>query len=449
VTPTGARTALGAVLVALLCATAAVGDDAAATVLFDFEKGEPTDGWRARKLTMKAIATPHGRGLQLSAAGDEKASNVGSIEHESSVRDWRTFRAFAMQVRVDATSAAAMRVIAVGAGGRGRLLRRFTVEPGDWREIVLELKDFRDDGEDQAGSFADVDRVVLRWDAGRGDASIDDLRLLPGDRGEQSCAPTSDDWLHLAFGGTKARRTEGDHFVVLDDVAALTDADAKRIVDRLEEGLKILADRYGVVGELGTKIPLFVFATRTEYEEFIPRLGEHFGATVDAPTADGFGIFGVAMSSWDPKQGWDRSVYVHEAMHAAIHRRLAVASNGNWIQEAPANAVQARIHPDSLDRARLADGFAKRAGAVEPWAKLFAAPKARMSQYPSLLSVMDFLAETRRESLARIWSAVRALDRPLHVAAPEAIAKTLGVDVAKLEDEWFAWGAKFYASPQK
>jgi hypothetical protein len=433
------RALLLGISLALCAVTLVVADEAAPVVLCDFDVGEPTDGWTMRKLVVAEIETPHGRGLKLACPD----ATGGFLHRATGVRDWRRFRAFSMRARVDSTDAVEMRVQAIRSGG-GRLLRRFTLAPGEWRDVVLPLEEFRNDGEDASGAFAEVDRVLLRWDKGQGDVSIDDLRLLPGDRGALSCTKTPEAWRRLAFGDAKARCTEGAHFVVLDDAAAMKDEDARRLVARLEEGLTVLADRYGVAGELDDKVPFCVFSSRPEYEDFARRLGEHFGATVAAPKADGFSIFGVGMSAYDPAKGWDRPVFVHEAMHGAIERLLRVGSNGNWIQEGLASAVQARLHPESLDRAKLADGFAKRGGPIAPWAQLFAKPRAALTDYAALASVVDFLAERHRDALPKAWDAVRAVRKPLHAEAMPAIAAAIGVDPAKLEEEWFAWGADFY-----
>jgi len=72
-----------------------------------------------------------------------------------------------------------------------------------------------------------------------------------------------------------------------------------------------------------------------------------------------------------------------------------------------------------------------------------------MTSYPQISSIVDFLAEKRCDALPKVWDAVRALREPLHVAAPAAIAKSLGVDVKALEEEWLAWGAHDYAGRTK
>jgi len=97
-----------------------------------------------------------------------------------------------------------------------------------------------------------------------------------------------------------------------------------------------------------------------------------------------------------------------------------------------------------FDRGALADGFAKRRGWFAPWSELFANPGAPLNRYPLYVSIMDFLAEKRRDALPRIWDAVRALRDPLHLSAPPAIAGAVGVDAKSLEEEWEGWGADYY-----
>lgn len=420
-------------------------EEPAPVVLCDFDKGEPADGWTFRELRVTEIATPHGRGLKLAA---DPQTPFGSMSRTVDVHDWRAFRAFSMRVRVETSDAIELRLMLDDSRRGARLVRRFTIEPGDWRDVVVPLKDFRGDGKDQAGTFAQLDRLVIQWiglvDVIKDAVTIDDLALLPGDRGVLSCCMTPEDVQRLAFPDAKSRRLESEHFLLVDDVPALVDADAKKLLAHLEEGLALMGERYGVTGGLGDKVPFVLFATRDEYTAFVPRLGERFGATVTPPKADGFSILGMGMGWFDPKQGWDRPVFVHEGLHGAIHRLLAVGSNGNLVQEGLAAAVQARLHPGSLDRKELAESFAKRGDWLVPWADCFAEPRVPLNRYPQLLSIMDLLAEKHRDALPKVWDAVRALREPLHKSAPEAIAKALGTDAAKLEEEWWGWGAAYY-----
>jgi hypothetical protein len=435
-------------LVVVAAALADAGEPAPA-VLCDFDAGEPTDGWTTKGLDVAEIETLRGRGLKLAAKdAPREGAFVGLIHRESAVADWRTSSAFSMRVRVEAAAPVEMRLLANARGG-GRKLRRFVVEPGDWRDVVLPLKDFRDDSDDRCGTFADVERIVLRWDKGAGEVSIDDLALLPGERGALSCAMTAEDWRRLAFGDAKARVVESANFVLIDDAAALSDEDAKKLVARFEEGLVVLGERFGVAGAVADEVPFLLFAAREEYEAFPPRLGAHFGAVTSPPKASGLSIFGAAMSSFDPEKGWARAVFVHEAMHGAIQRRLGVTNYGNWVQEGLATGVQAQFDPGVFDRAKLADSFAKRGSWTVPWSKLFAKGGAPMSSYPQYASIMDFLADKHRDALPEIWDAVRALREPLHSAAPAAIAKAVGVELAALEEEWAGWGAAYYGTEKK
>jgi len=440
------RLALGFVAAVAIAAGGARAADPAPVVLCDFEKGEPTDGWTIHGPRVSPTATPYGRGLRLTWGGGEP---YGSISRSFEQRDWRMFRAISMRLCVGGDMPVQLDVSLTRTDSTASLVRRFEAQPGDWREVVLPLSDFRDDGYDQAGSFARVDCFTLHTSrvtsrAVESSVSIDDLALLPGDRGRASSSRPSPQLLQLAFGSSKVRTLESEHFLLIDDAPELRTADAKRLLARLEEGLKTLGERYGVTGDLDEKVPLLLFATRFEYQLSVPRLREHFGEKPKKPKTDGFSRYGMSMAWFDEKQGWDRAVYVHETMYGVIQRRLGVLANGNWVQEGLASAVAAHLYPASIDRKKLAESFAKRGGGLVPWLDAIDWPVAPPATHLQLLTIMDFLAERRRDGLPKAWDAVRAVREPLYKSAPYEIAKALGTDVATLEKEWFAWGAKYY-----
>jgi hypothetical protein len=391
-------------------------DDAGKPVpLVDFDNTEPGDGWAMNSVSLREGTDPaRGRILTIEARGGK-----GRIRRESPVADWSVFRAVSIFAKVEANEPIEMRFLAFS--GRAALVRRFTLQPGDWKEIVLPVKDFRDDTVERVCGLSRIEAFAIQWDKGAGAVTIDDPKLLPG-KGR----PTVEDRLALGFpkGG---KSHESEHFVVMSDVKGL---DLKKIAARLEAGFTVLGERYGLKGALEDKAPFCVFRDRKARDEFLARLGEHFAVNIGPTKADGFTVLGIATGLHDPKQGPDRPVFVHEATHAAIHRLLGVASNGNWVQEGLASAVQMQVFPKSRDGAETKK---------PPWAKLLAEERVPMSTYVDVASIFDFLAERHAEKLPAVWDALRGGREPLHKEGIALIAGALGTDPQALEAEWRAW----------
>jgi hypothetical protein len=351
------------------------------------------------------------------------------------VKDWRPFRALSFYAKVESDAPVEMRIIGLDDRRPRGILRRFTLEPGDWREVVLPLPDWRPDLYDQIGDFARIDRLLIRWDKGAGAVTVDDFRLLPGKRGDASCRPTVEERLALAFpkGGGKA--VEGEHFVLLTDVRRLQGADGKKLLARLEEGLALLRNRWGLDGDLSSKVPLVVCANDADYRAFFPRYGAHLGVKVPPPDGDGLALLGVAASSYDPKQGWERRVYAGIAAKAAIEQLLGVAANGNWLSAGLSGAVQATLYPKTIEGVDVA--------AIRvPFDDLFFTRRPGGARVLQLISIFDYLAETYRPRLPALWAKVRETTKPLNESVPPAMAAVLELSLADLEKDWTAWLAK-------
>jgi hypothetical protein len=426
-------------LVVVTAPIAAAGEEP--VVLIDFDHREPADGWSMGLIGLSELTLPEGSapasGGALKLIRSEDGPKASYLHRAVDVHDWRRFRALRFHAKVETDIPVAMRIIAIDDRRPRGVLKRFTLKPGDWRDVVLPLSEWRADNYDQRGDFAKVDRFLLRWEKGAGEVTLDDVWLVPGDRGERSCRPTVAERLALAFPDGGGRAVEGDHFVLLTDVRRLAGRDGKKLLRRLEEGLQVLTDELGLPGEVEEPVPFVVFEKEADYRAFFPRLGDHYGAGIDAPKADGFSVLGVSGSSWDRRQGWKRPVYVHEAMHSAIEQLLGLASNGNWIQEALASAVQVRVDPETLTVKDLVGGSV-------PWAELFADRRPGIARYPQLLSIVEYVAASHAEKLPALWAAVHESGRPVNESIPPEMAKALGKSLADLETDWRAWAEKRY-----
>ena len=434
----------------VLAVTAAAGERA---VLVDLDTGEPADGWKAGGLglaetTVADGATPSGgRALTLVAQGERKNGRIGFARTATAITDWRSYRALSFHAKVAADAPVQMRVMGYRAPGPAALLKRFTLEPGDWREVVLPLSEFREDAIDQICDFSRIDVLLFRWDVTPGRVTVDDIALLPGDRGEASSLPTTAERLALAFPSGDGRAYESDDFLLLTNAPKLDDESAQKLLARCAEGLAVLRDVYRVDGEMGDPAPLLVFATRDEYVAYHERLGKRYRIGISRPRAAGLSVLGRATSSWSDDFGWDRPTFVHEAMHAALHRLLGVTTATNWLQESLANGVQVRLYPDSassVDFAGAFEQFAEREGMFLPFDELFARKDAPSSYYAQYLTIAEFLADRHRDALPRVWAGVRKMSGRVHEKAPATIAWSLERDPARLEAEWAAWGLEHY-----
>jgi len=440
-------------LAAILLILAAPALAAEPVVLLDFETGEPADGWTMRGLGLAEVTLPEGAtpsgGRALALIGEDRGGRASGYVHRPiGVNDWRRFRALSLFAKVEAEGPIRMRIIARDGRGPRGVLRRFVLEPGDWREVVLPLADWREDFHDQVGDFRRVERILFRWDGGKGRVTIDDVRLLPGERGDESCRPSAEAHLAVAFGDERSFAREGDGFLLLTDVRKLRGRTGRKLLARLSEARALLADRYGVPGELDHPVPFFVFSRAEDFRSFYPRLGEHLGAGVPEPTGDGFTAFGTAGSWWDPAQGEERPVYASQAAKCVVRRLLGIATNGNWVQRGLAGAVQVRLRPESAADVDFRRNFRKLAagagGPFLPWTELFAARAPGSRATPQLLTIVEHLADEHRERLGAVWTAVAGLSEPLHESAPAAIAEVLGLTLEEWEEAWLAWGLSTY-----
>ncbi len=439
------RTILIVVLLAIVPAIAA-GEEPEPVVLFDFNAGDAGDHFRRRAIGVAEFrvddgATASGGGaIRLVGYGRR-----GSVERVVEVRDWRRFRALTFFARLPGEDPIEMRIRAKSGRGRAAMLCRVRIEPGPWREIDLPLAAWREDTYDQVGDFAHVESIEIQLDDGKGALEIDDFRLWPGDRGERSCRPTEQDWLALVFPDGGGKAYESEHYLLLTNAPRGGKSKARKLLARLEQAFAMLTDRFSVPPETWDPSPVFYFATKEEYRAFFVRLGEHYRVGISAPTAAGYSCLGVGASYYDRKYGWDRPAFTHEAVHAAVHRRLGLASNGSWVQEALASAVQVGLYPTAVDRGKLksdlADFVAGKDGRFVPLGEVLLAPRASLRSYTQLCGFLEFLRDKHPDALPEIWVAIRESTEPIRTSAADAVLETLDLDMPDLNDGFLKWCA--------
>ena len=439
------KTKLLLALPLLLLSTSRLGaGEPGVSVLCDFETGEPTDTWEFKGLGVADISVADGatasggRGIQMRGKGRR-----GSIRHPSPVEDWRSFRALSLYAAVESADKVELRILARSGRGTAGMLKRFALEPGPWREVVLPLAEWREDLQDQIGDFSHVETLVVQWDAGEGAVSLDDLRLLPGRKGPASSRPTRRAFLELAFPAHDERAYQNDGFLLATNAPELTQEKAELLLARCEETKAVLVDRYRVPDASLERIPFLIFETQDEYRRYFKRLGAQYGMDV-TPGPNSTSLLGICASYYHPKYGWDRPTFTYAAATGVIRRLLGIGTTSSWVVVGLASAVQVRLHPSAMP-----DDFVKKQmkGYVDGPRTLFhplpevldaeTSPSRRQGQ---LVSLMEFLVEEEPDGLAAFWERLRAFDQPVAAGALGALLEALETDIESLEQDWMDWG---------
>ena len=439
-----------ALLVLLLLVSPAFAADSEPVVLFDFETGRPTDGWNISGLkpsdaTVEEGKTPSGGGALALIGVDDRKDRVGYIYRLVTQKDWRSFESFSLHAKVEAKRAIDMRVVAWdGRGGRG-ILRRFSLEPGDWREVVLPLDNWREEfwNTDHVGDFRHVSALEIRWEDGSGTVTIDDVRLIPGEREDLSCRLTDEKLLALAFPEGKPKLHDSKTLRLITNATRFKGKEGQKLVANLEQVGKTLAERYGIGGMTDRKVILLVYRKEEDYRAFFPRLGEEYGAKIAEPAADVYSILGIVGSTYSAEYGCHRPDIAHEVAHGLARIHLGLMSNGNWVQEAIANAAVRHLCPDSVPKVNFLSHFAARRDGVGPFlplAELCALKRPGYEHYAQLSTFADYLAEKHKTRLEQVWGTVRDHDKRVYDGLLEKIAVVLGTNLTDLQADWIQWG---------
>lgn len=416
-------------------------------VLCDFETGEPTDTWEfagvgVADITVADSATASGgRGIKMIGKGRK-----GSIRRESAVADWRSFRAFSFYAAVESAERVELRIRALSGKGPAGMLKRFSLEPGPWREVVLPLADWREDLLDQVGDFSHVETIVVQWDEGVGEVSLDDLRLLPGKKGPASCLPTRRQFLELAFPAGDEHVYQNDEFMLATNAPELNEKTAKLLLAHCSETKALLVGRYRVPDAQLERIPFLVFETKDEYRRYFKRLGKKYGMNVK-PGDNSMSILGICASFYHPKYGWERPTFTYLAAGGAMRQLLGLGRSDNWVYVGLGSAAQVRLHPSAMP-----DDFVQKQmrGWVDGPRTTFRAledlldPETPAGRYRGqLVSLMEYLAEERPDALARFWAAIQAFETPITKGAKDALLDAVDTDLQSLEDDYVDWGLEW------
>jgi hypothetical protein len=352
---------------------------------------------------------------------------------------------FSFRVR-SVGGAADVRLIAADARGRVLLQRRLKVEAADTLQTVTFPWTQWRWGDDACGPPAEVRRIGLRFVSDGTELQLDDLALaapVPGGGGRE--------WLRkVAFGGRDVRMAEGDGVLVATDAvegdAQLTDADLTRVLGRMRAARKLVRRLFGdAVRPIGGATPpaLLIFRHPADFPGFWDAAGTEWNVKITPPAAGGYSVQNIATSTFDPRQGADRPVFLHEGLHAVFAedvRLFAGHDRHSWLHEGLGTYVQLSVYPRSIDRRALAENFrrpiaADGSGFFKPLDRLLAG-RVGTRQYAQLGTLVAYLIDQKPQ-----WLPVIARTLGDGGTAEQAFQQC-GTTLPELQDAWMKWGAE-------
>ena len=383
--------------------------------------------------------------LRLTAVGGGPARGTAAFVLPAGVKPGES-AGFAVQLRAKGAGApAGIRWLALDESGRVILQRRYEVAPGDtFQEVSLRWTQWRW-GDSAGGGPGEIRRVGLRVEDPADELHLDDLRLI-GAGGADLAAASPKEWLkRTAFGNRASRVVEVDGLLVGTDAHdQLTNADLGGILDRMRRSRTMVRRLFGpaVRPVEGTTPPsLLVFRQHNDFVRFFEAVGREWNVRVVPPLGSGMTLQNVAASVFDPKQGADRPVYLHESVHAVLANDVRLLSGNDqhsWLHEGLASYVQLCVYPKSIDRRELASNFS---APIEPDGSGFFKPldgllrkRVNARQYAQVATLVAYLVQEKPQ-----WLPIIAGELRDGRTTEEALRKC-GTTVADLEAAWLKWG---------
>jgi len=416
-------------------------------VVDDFEAPDLRPGWTASAAEIRRVEGPSGGALEIVGKGLARDSLSGAGV-PLPIKDLRRIGAVAFRLAVP--EGAAQVQVFLRKGDSFRSLEEFLeIRTRDWQEVVLPLRFMAGGSGGLLPDPSDLDRFQIQWDGPGGTVRIDDLRLLPGDRGEESWRPSEEDLLELAFGKGKGKILQGKHFSLLTASPAWQGSEATRFLADQEQGVALLESRWALRAPAGTRIPLLCANDLNESNALRSSALAAFRAKGILHSNNLDSGFEPYALTYPPPTKASLGKPGSDGMATYIGTVLRVHGN-SWIVESLYWAYLRRPCPDQFrDWGRMAgkvtaedfqDLLRGKPGRVPPWRRLLDGT-ASYQQLGALLTVSEFLAACHKAKLPKVWEALRAMDEPPDVQAMDVIARALDTTPEKLEEQWARWGA--------
>jgi hypothetical protein len=425
-------------------------------ILIDFENGLP-DSVRFVGIEPKLRDAPAPQGqryIELVRKPDAPASYVVLPLPEGANLSRSAALRFRARPDDDApTAPLELRWLALDDGNRPLFQRRLTIDhDSDWQDFREPLPLWRWDNH-RTGDWRDVRRLALRIETPSGQVLLDDVRLEAGTRGEASSVRSDDDLIRLAFGDRPVRRAGGDGLLVAtDQVERFNDADVESIRLDMLRARRLIARVFGTAVRTTNpeqSVALLIFDTPDSERLFHESLGKLWRAQIVPPRSGGYTVQDISTSSWNPRYGVKRPVYLHETVHGLLSRDLRLLTGHaphTWLHEGFASYVQVALYPHSISADVLARGFKTGIGQPDsefvPLEELFRS-RVQLNQYPQALSVVSYLLENQPQLLRDLATAL---------SDGKTVAEVLedrGMTLQQLQESWLKWGKAHYRPDMK
>lgn len=321
--------------------------------------------------------------------------------------------------------------------GQRRAWRWIKIEISDdrWQTVDLPLRWFRHSDASHV-DWSEAKRLVF-FSRTAGEIQLDGIELVRDAKSTPASVPTAE-LQRLAF-GDRGRVIERSPFVLITDVDILDEVAVGDALDRLGRQIE---EELGVDPEAGagspaeeTLVPLLIFAREEDYRTFFAVLGKTLQGQIAPPKTQGFTVFGIACCVYSDAFGPVRPIYVHEACHALLERRLGLGNRGEWLHEGLANHYQTMILGQEEER-RKAERFVAMGGA--PWNELLSGDPIGLERYADAMLVTEWLLDDpkRRQALVGAFKTMRDAST---TKADAWMVASLGSDFETLRGEWLAW----------
>lgn len=430
------------VLAVLLLASLARAQDA--VILADFE--QPGDvAVRVLKQELAGDAAPQGGKYLRLLSPDDKPSRgaaVFSLPKDLAVGEHLSLRA---QVRLPLDNEKrTLRWMALDERDRILFQRPVKIDGGGaWHKLDEPLVQFRWSNV-RVGDWSQVRKIAIAPDEPARRLDLDDIRLVR--TGEPGTAYSQ--WLlETAFEDRPKLAHEGAGVLVAAEEATLQRFEMRRLLADLQRSRDLVRRVLRLQpGKQQQTAALLIFKDPAGQAAFIKRLGEQWSAAIDPPRVAGFTVQAIATAVYDPKQGADRPVFLHEGLHAVLSVEAGLTLNHaphTWLHEGLASFCQASVYPRALDRGMLVALYArdideKAAGAPRPL-KALMSRRVALEEYSQLAVLVAYLISKEPDLLPSLAAGMRdGLD------APTALKQQL-LDIDKLQAGYHAWARQTYA----
>jgi hypothetical protein len=364
---------------------------------------------------------PAGRGVRLAATGPSLLSTRPDRPLEL---DWAGAEELSFWVLAD-DEPPVLEVWLSGPEGAPRFWRRIDLTPG-WQQVRVPLRWVRW-GSGRIPQWSEVTRLGF-YLRGAGRLWFDEVRVDDDPTGPGATL-SLDDLRALVSPDAPAsvRVRQGRDVWLLTDC---DDLDLDALVGHLDAVAAALHEELPGCHDQRLPLPLLVFAEEASYGAYVPRLAAAYGAASGPPETNGYTLQGIAASSYDPRRGSLRSVYVHELVHVYLQLHHLLDADESWLSEGLATRYQLRYHYQDLAPV-VREGLA-RPGWHDPLPELCDGRRLGPDRHWQAMTVLETLLEDDPQALDTLLSGARRAGS----SDLGPMLESLGTDWDRLDARW-------------